>query len=507
MKSIKTKLVLNTVMSLGLQITTVVCGFILPRLLLGYYGSDVNGLIQSIAQFLGVISFMELGVGQVIQSNLYKPLVDGDNNRTSQVLKSGIVYFRKIAIIMLGYIIILSIFSPYIFDISYSWEYIVALIIAMGLNSLAQYYFGLVDIILLSADQRGYIQFASRIIVNILNVVIVYYLIKSGSSIQIVKMISAGVFLLSPIFVRCYVNKKYRINRRITYTEEPIKQKWNGMAQHIATVVLEGTDVIILTIFSSLSNVSIYSLYYMVISGVRQLYRSATSGIQSMVGCLWANNEREKLESVYQGVEILLHFVVVFLFSCIAILIVPFIRVYTLGVTDCDYIQPVFALVLTIAYAIRCLRTPYNILILAAGHYKQTQRCHIIAAVLNIVISIVSVSVFGLVGIAIGTLVAFAYQTVWMMLYTSKKLIKSSIVFTLKQVAIDVFTAGAIYVATFWIKMTEVSYSGWFVMALCVALISLSIIVIIMFLFYYPQLKKCIMQLREGRSYYAKKNS
>ena len=70
----KKKLALNTVTSLSLQIITIICGFITPRLFLSAYGSEVNGLVQSVTQFLGVISFLELGIGQVIQSELYKHL-------------------------------------------------------------------------------------------------------------------------------------------------------------------------------------------------------------------------------------------------------------------------------------------------------------------------------------------------------------------------------------------------------------------------------------------------
>ena len=90
------KLMLNTVMSLMLQVTTVICGFILPRQMLTYYGSEVNGLAQSIAQFLSIVSFMEMGVGQVIQSSLYEPILLGDSIQVSKVLKSGSSYFKKI---------------------------------------------------------------------------------------------------------------------------------------------------------------------------------------------------------------------------------------------------------------------------------------------------------------------------------------------------------------------------------------------------------------------------
>ena len=67
-----TRLAKNTVSALVFQIVTVICGFVLPKAILSYYGSEVNGLVNSIAQFLQVIAFLELGVGAVVQSALYK---------------------------------------------------------------------------------------------------------------------------------------------------------------------------------------------------------------------------------------------------------------------------------------------------------------------------------------------------------------------------------------------------------------------------------------------------
>ena len=66
----KKRLVKNTIASLGYQISAIICGFILPRLIMTYYGSEVNGLVNSITQFLQVITFLELGVGAVVQSSL-----------------------------------------------------------------------------------------------------------------------------------------------------------------------------------------------------------------------------------------------------------------------------------------------------------------------------------------------------------------------------------------------------------------------------------------------------
>ncbi len=496
----KKKFLLNTVTSLLMQLTTVICGFVLPRLILEQYGSEVNGLTQSIKQFLGMITFLEMGVGQVIQSSLYKPLAQKDNEKISGVIASGSKFFRRIGLILLVYVAALMMFYPMLIDSRYDWLYTAGLIAAISLGSFAQYAFGIIDRVLLNADQRGYIQYTSQIVLVLLNTVAAAVMIQLGWSIHAVKLVSSLIFIARPVIIRLYIHKHYRIDRKIQYTGEPIKQKWNGIAQHISAVVLEGTDTIVLTLFSTLSNVSIYSVYFMVIAGVKQFYEAATAGLQSMVGAMWAKQELQELKKMFGCIETVLHFVVVFLFSCIGILMVPFVRVYTDGLTDTDYIQPLFSGVLVLAYAVRCLRTPYNILILAGGHYKKTQRCHIVAAALNLVISVVAVWLWGLVGIAVGTLVALAYQTVWMVIYDSKNLLKISLRDTLKQVGIDIATFGLIWLATYWISMPEVSYWGWLLMALPVGIIALTVTAVMAMLFYRQRLTDMIHWFTQKRN-------
>ncbi len=480
----KKKLALNTFFSVLLQIVTLICGLITPRLFLNAYGSEINGLVQSISQFLGVISLLELGVGQVIQSALYKPLANKDNYTLSCVLTSGNKFFKRIAYVLIPYVALLAAIYPFVLAENFDWFYTATLIVAISIGSFAQYYFGIIDKILLNADQRGYIQFASQIISLIINTALCAILILSGSPIQIVKLTASLVFLLRPLVVRMYIEKKYTINRRVKYEDEPIKQKWNGIAQHISSFILNGTDNIVLTLFSTLSNVSIYSVYYLVINGVCQLHHSTTAGLHSLVGELWAKQELDRLKRVFCAIEILLHFSSVFLFTCTGILIVPFVRVYTDGVTDANYIQPLFAVLISVAYAFSCIKTTYNLLILAGGHYKQTQKCHIISATLNVIISISTVYFFGLVGVAVGTLIAMGYQMVWMAYYNSKNLLKWPFSSFLKQIGVDALTVLISVAATSWINLDVVNYFGWFIMSIKVAPIVLLTVVTMAFIFY-----------------------
>ena len=478
------KLALNTITSLGLQVVSVICGFILPRLILESFGSDVNGLVNSITQFLGVITLLDLGVGAVVQSALYKPLADNNTNMISKIYVSANKFFRRLAEILLVYVVLLMIFYPMLVNKSFGHMYTALLIAAICISSFAQYYFGIVNSLLLNADQRGYIQYVAQIITLILNTFACYIIIKLGASIQIVKLTTSLIFLLRPLFLVFYVKKHYSIDPKITYTDEPIKPRWNGMAQHFASYVLNGTDNIVLTMFSTLGNVSIYSVYNVVIIGVKNALLSVTNGFQSLIGEMLAKKETMKLNAFFGFVEWFLHTGTTLVFGCTGVLIVDFVRVYTYGINDADYIQPLFAVLITIANAGHCLRLPYNILILAAGHYKQTQSNYIIAMILNIVVSIAPVKMWGLVGVAIGTLIAMAYQTVWMAKYDSKNIICWPFKNFLKQCGIDAITVIIASLATFKIPMLSVSYVSWFLLAIEVFGIWLIISILINTIFY-----------------------
>lgn len=486
------KLFYNTIASLMFQITTVICGFILPKLILNAFGSNVNGLVNSISQFLGIISFLELGVGAVVQSALYKPLAEKKIDDVSKIMASANRFFHRLAGVLFFYIIFLIIFYPKLVDSSYGFTYTATLIIAISISSFAQYFFGIVNRLLLSADQRGYIQYTAQTIAVICNTASCFILIALNCNIQTVKLITSLIYLAQPFFIFLYVRKHYKLNVKIKYKGEPIPQKWNGIAQHVAAVILDSTDTIVLTLFATLADVSIYSVYYLVVKGVKQLFMSMTNGITSLIGELWARQELEELKKTFGWIEWIIHTGTIFVFGVTLVLIVPFVRVYTLGINDADYIQPLFAVLIVIANAAHCLRLPYNILILAAGHYRQTQANYIIASILNIVISIFAVKRFGLVGVAIGTLVAMTYQTVWMAWYDSKNLIRWPFKNFIKQVLVDALTLiiGGIVSSSF--SLHSNNYIEWVGIALKVSATWVAIMFIINAVFYKNRMLKMI---------------
>ena len=478
------RLAFNAVTSLLLQIAVIINGFIIPRLILESYGSEVNGLVNSVTQFLGVISLLDLGVGAVVQTSLYKPLADNDIAGISRIYVSAGKFFKRIALILIVYSAVLMIFYPLTVKGSFGHFYSASLTAIIAVSSFAQYYFGVVNGLLLSADQKGYIQYSVQIVTVIINTVVCAVLMKCGFSVHIMKLAASLTFVVRPLFLYFYVGKHYKIDKTVTYTEEPIKQKWNGMAQHFAAFVLSGTDSIVLTLFSTLENVSVYSVYNTVILGVKNLLMSLTNGFQSLTGEMIAKRETDKLYSFFAYTEWFFHTATTLIFGCTGVLLVSFVRVYTSGVDDADYIQPLFAFLITAANAGHCLRLPYNILILAAGHYKQTQSNYIIAMIMNIVISAATVKLWGLIGVAVGTLAAMVYQTVWMAWYDSKNIIRLPFGNFLKQCGADILTVIISSIATYKIPLLSVSYMSWVLQAAEVFIVWLMIALVINLVFY-----------------------
>lgn len=486
------RLLYNTVSSLVFQLTTIICGFILPRLILGAFGSEVNGLVNSITQFLGIISFLELGVGAVVQSALYKPLAEKRQDDVSKIIASANKFFSRLGQVLLVYVVILVALYPRFAAREFGFAYTATLIIAISISSFAQYFFGIVNRLLLTADQRGYIQYNAQTIAVIGNTVACFILIYLDCSIQVVKLTTSLIYLLQPFWVYLYVRSYYKIDKKIKYTEEPITQKWNGIAQHVAAVILDGTDTIVLTMFATLSDVSIYSVYHLVVKGVKQLFLSMTNGITALIGELWAKQELNELNKTFSWTEWTIHTGTTFIFGLTAILVVPFVKVYTAGISDANYVQPLFAALIVAANAGHCIRLPYNIMILAAGHYKQTQNNYIVVAIINIIVSVATVKVWGLIGVAIGTLVAMAYQTVWMAVYDSKHLIKWPIKNFLKQIFVDIITVLIGFFAARIITMQEVSYFAWIILALKTTAVWSLIAIAINIIFYRSKMLRII---------------
>lgn len=424
----------NVSTSVVLQFIVIISGFIIPKLIIKSYGSEVNGLISSITQFLAYITLLESGIGPVVSAALYKPLANGDNRKIKNILRASEKFFRIISLIFIAYLIILSIVYPLIVQKEFSYLYTLSLIIILSISTFFEYYFGMVYKLFLQANQETYIVSLIQIVTYILNIIVVVILIKLNCTIHIVKLISGILFILRPLIQNIYVRKKYNINLNDADKEYKLEKKWDGLAQHIAAVVHSNTDITVLTFLTKLSEVSVYSVYGMITRGVKSFVQAFSGGIDASFGDMIVKNENTILNKNFSIYEFFHYTICTIFYTCTLLLIVPFVRVYTSGITDVNYIRPAFGHLIVISEFIWAIRLPYSTITLAAGHFKETRKGAWVEAISNIIISIILVIKFGIVGVAIGTIVAMTIRTVEFIYHANKYILKRNIFVSIKKI-------------------------------------------------------------------------
>ena len=139
---------------------------------------------------------------------------------------------------------------------------------------------------------------------------------------------------------------------------------------------------------------------------------------------MWVKKEYDSIKRNLSYYEFVIGVFISVVFSATIMMIVPFVTLYTKGVSDVNYILPVYAFVISIAMACYCFRTPYLTLVQGAGHYKETKAGAYLEAGLNLLSSIVLVQFIGIIGTAIGTLLANVIRSFQYAFYIDDHIIK-----------------------------------------------------------------------------------
>lgn len=415
----------NTVSALAYEFVALVCGLILPRLILTNFGSSYNGITSSITQFLNCIALLRAGVAGVTRAALYKPLANNDTDKINAIVNATQHFMQRIARIFAVSLLVFACVYPLLVK-DFDWLFSFTLVLILGISSFAQYYFGITYQLLLEADQNQWVFSIGKVFPTILNVIIAAILIKCGSSIHVVKLGSAIAFSINPIFINIYSKRHYRLNSKIPPDNTSIKQRWDAFGQSVAGFVNNNTDIMVLTIFANIKEVSVYTVYNYVIANLRLVIETFSSSFGVAFGNMIAKNEEETIRENLRLFELILFGICSVVYTTAIVMIVPFAKLYTHGVTDVEYGRPLFAFLITFAGSFACFRIPYQAIIESAGHFKQTRNAAFAEAIMNIIISIIMVIKYGLVGVAIGTLIATIFRTTQYALYLSKNLVKRS---------------------------------------------------------------------------------
>lgn len=477
----------NMLMSIFARLISLITGLIVQRYLLLAFGSTLNGLTTSINQAMAYLVLLEAGLGTASVQALYDPLASNDWKRVSGILTATGKEYKKISAIFLAFLIGVSVVIP--LAVSGEVEFATAglLTIITGGSYIISYIMGGKYKTLLDADRKIYVLYILDSISVIASCVFRVIALNAGQGIVIVQLINLACIFIKNIGYVCYVKINYK---KVDYKQVPdmkaIGKRWNVLIHSLAGIVVNNTDIIILTLFGSLKIVSVYGVYNMVFSQLSSVIQTTfMQAPQSSFGQLYQKN-RKKFKQAFELYEFIVTLVLFIICSIALTLISPFVELYTSGVSDADYIDIALPILFASILLMNQIRIPSLITINVAGHFKETQGGAIIEAIINISVSLMLFffTNLGLYGLLIGTICSYLFRTVDVIIYTHRNLVKSSICHMVRNFIINLLTMIAIYsVFNLSVSIHTQSVIEWVIKAIGVSLITIFVYGAINYLF------------------------
>lgn len=399
------------------QFLGLIISFIARTYFIGVLGVEYLGLFGLINNILLILSLAELGIGTAISYSLYKPL----SEKNIEKIQSIMLIFKRLYLVVGLLVLIVGLallpFLPLIvgekneFSVNINIIYILIL-----LNTVVTYFYSYKRSLLI-ADQNKYIDTINRysffIFVNLLQIII---LIKTESIILFL-LIQLIITVLENIVISFIVNIKYPFikSKSINVLEEierkQIKKNILALSAHkIGSIVVNGTDNILISLLVGLKSVGVYSNYLLILTALNTITGQIFTAITASVGNLVATESKEKTFQIFNSI-FLLNFWIYSNFAIILWVIVnPFIELW-LGIQF--LLSESILFIIIVNFYMNGIRISTNVFKSSLGLFWNDRYKPIFEAGINLIASIYLGLNFGLIGIFIGTFLSNLFTNFW----------------------------------------------------------------------------------------------
>lgn len=405
-KSIK-----NAKVALIFYFAQLVLGFFSRKAFFDYLGSEFLGLNTTASNLLGFLNLAELGVSAAICYFLYQPLYEKDYDKLNKLVTIQGWIYRKVAYIIIGASLVLMSFFPMIFSkTSLPLWYAYCMFGVLLFSSILGYFYNYKQIVLY-ADQKNYkiqqyVQ-GTGILKMILQIIAVSYLPNPFWGWLVLEAISAVVttIILNFILKKEYPWLKTSTKEGKAYIKEypeVLKKTGQVFFHRIGAVILGQSSPLIIYGFTSLTTVALFGNYMLIINKIGFLLTSIFSSIGAAIGDLVATKNQQRIIKVFWELYDSRLCISVVVLICLFHLTNPFITIW-LGKDFC--LSKTFLLLYIMLSSISMTRATVDSYISAHGLYKDIW-APMTEAVINVSMSVLLGTYFGLNGIIAGILIS-----------------------------------------------------------------------------------------------------
>lgn len=401
----------NVIASMLSNIITIIIGVVAQAIFIKILGSEYLGLNSLFSNIISMLAIVEMGIGNAIIFNLYKPIANNEIEKIKSLMYFYKKSYRIIASIVLIIGIIIIPMIPFIVDVeSVTVDINIYLVYILFLLDTVFSYFLSYKRSILYANQKNYIVNIIHILYTVIMNLLQIFILFISRNYYLYLIVKIVMRILENIVITIVANKKYEylkennIEKLDKNIESDIFKKIKAMFFHkIGSFVVLGTDNIIISKFLGLVTVGMYSNYYLIINSVQTIFNQVVQSTTASIGNLLVTENKEKHFQVFDRIRFLNFWISTFAGVSILIIMSSFIKIW-IGES---YILPGFVLiVLVINYYLNSTRSTYIAFKDAACIYYEDRFVPILESIINIIASVVLVRKFGLAGVFIGTIIS-----------------------------------------------------------------------------------------------------
>ncbi len=298
----------NSRMSLLLFLLQIFVGFYSRKVFLDYLGAEVLGVNTTLGNILSFLNLSELGIGIAMATSLYKPIQNQDKECICEVISVQGFLYRRIALLLICLSIPILIVIPWIFpsvECGVGYVYFAYVVFLSG--SLFSYLWNYRQI-LIGADQKNYklqpwihaVRY-SKIFIQI------FLLVATNCGIWgwiVMELISNVV---SVLVINYVLRREYPWLQHVSIPVKELLNKYHWLivktkqifVHKMALFVLEQTSPLIIYALVSLTMVTYYSNYMVLIGYTTMLMNVIFSGMGASIGSLVAENNQKHTMEVF----------------------------------------------------------------------------------------------------------------------------------------------------------------------------------------------------------------
>lgn len=382
---------LSTFTNIAEQIITIVFGFIVPRLVIKTFGSEINGLTAFITQFLNLFQLLQCGtVGASIYA-LYKPIATNDYEKINEIVDASKKFFFKIGVVF-SFLCLLLI--PVICflqkDSSFkTWELIIVTII-MGINAALSFFFDARYDIVISSYQKRYVLSLARIINKLTYYILFFLVVIIKSHFVFLYASSLAGKCVSIIILHhyyCVYSKDWR--KPILSNEYKIDNRGYLLSIQISFQLVMALPYIIVSTFYDLVQTSVYSINYMIMNVLYLLVSAFCMSVTEPLANYKNTHSEEEFYSVFYMIFYFIILIISIFAGCFICLDTPFIKLYMSDVNVELYAKPLFAYTLVVSFIFMTIYLILNLCVDMYGLFKEIHLYTVISLVISFLIFII----------------------------------------------------------------------------------------------------------------------